>query len=228
MRNHYENLKIPRDATQSEIKAAYRRLRSEHHPDRNPDPRSTLRMQIINEAWDVLSSPEKRANHDAEIARSDAFEEFFREMEEKANAETEEFVSTEGWKESEYEEKAEDEEKLAERQRYFDILGASWVRESRNATTYSKVEPTYRVFRTDFTVGSKMYYFYACYKSELVQKWDRVKKDLGVEANQYSSDTLSPRLANQALMDEMMENKGVLWSEGEPAGDVTSAFFRKG
>jgi hypothetical protein len=221
MRNHYENLKVPRNASQSEIKAAYRKLRSEHHPDRNKDPRSTHRMQIINEAWDVLSSPEKRKKHDAEIARHEAFEDFFREMEDKAKAE-EEFVSTEDWEEP------EDNEKIDAMQRYFEILGATWVRESKNSQTYSKVEPTYRVYRTDFNVGSKIYYYYACYKSEIVQKWHQLKKELGSSAKEYSSDTLSPRLANQSLLDAMMANKGVLWVEGEPPGDVTSAFFRKG
>lgn len=221
MRNHYENLKVPRNASQSEIKAAYRKLRSTHHPDRNKDPRSTHRMQIINEAWDVLSSPEKRAKHDAEIARHEAFEDFFREMEEKAKAD-EEFVSTEDWDEP------EEDEKIAAMQRYFEMAGASWVQRSRRDATYSKVDPTYRVYRTDFTVGSKLYYYYACYKSEIVDKWTEVKKDLRSTLSEYCSNTLSPRLVNQELMDVLLDNKGVLWSEGEPHGDVTAAFFRKG
>lgn len=224
MRNHYENLKVARTASHKEIKASYRRLCSEHHPDRNPDPESTHRMQVINEAWEVLSSPEKRKKYDAELARHEAFEDFFREMEEKSKAE--EDVSTEDWEGPE--EEPEDEDKIAAMQRYFEITGASWVRESKNSETYSKVEPTYRVYRTDFTVGSKIYYYYTCYKSEIVQKWHKLQKELGFEVKLYSSNTLSPRLANQLLMDEMTANKGVLWVEGEPHGDVTGAFFRKG
>jgi curved DNA-binding protein CbpA len=221
MHSHYENLKVPRNASQAEIKAAYRRLRSEHHPDRNKDPRATHRMQIINDAWDVLSNPAKRAKHDAELSRHEMFDEFFREMEEKSKAD-EETVSTEDWEEP------EEDEKIAAMQRYFEIAGEVWMRESRLSNTYAKVEPTYRVYRTDFTVGSKLYYFYACYKSEIVQKWAQVKKELGIEAGKYSSDTLSPRLANQELMNQLMAHKGVLWIEGEPRGDVTGVFFQKG
>jgi curved DNA-binding protein CbpA len=220
MRNHYENLKVARTATPEEIKAAYRRLRSEHHPDRNPDPRSTLRMQIINEAWDVLSSPEKRKKHDAELARHEAFEDFFREMEEKAKDEEE--VSTEDW------EVPEDEAQLEATQRYFELSGEAWMRESREGDTHAKVDPTYRVYRTDFAVGTKVYYFYACYKSDIIKKWEQVKSHLGSESSKYSSDTLSPRLANQELMNQIMVHKGVLWVEGAPNGDVTAAFFRKG
>jgi curved DNA-binding protein CbpA len=221
MHSHYENLKIARTATQAQIKAAYRKLRSRHHPDRNTDPESTHRMQIINEAWEVLSNPERRAKHDAEIARQEMFEEFFREHEEESqNTESkDDSISTADW---------EEENKIEARQTYFTMLGASWMRESRDSPYHSKVDPTYRVYRTDFTVGEKTYYYYACYKAEIVQKWLKVKKDLGEEAKNYSSETLSPRLANQELMDEMLRNKGVLWVEGSPRGDVTGAFFRKG
>lgn len=225
MRNHYENLKVPRTASPEEIKNAYRKLRSTHHPDRNTDPRSTQRMQIINDAWDVLSDTHRRAKHDAEIARAEAFEDFIREMEEKVV--DEEFVSTEEWEDDPADE-PEDTEKIEAMQRFFEIRGELWVRESRYDTTYSKVDPTYRVYRTDFIVGSKTYYYYACYKSELVNKWHRIEKELGSTASQYGSGTLSPRLVNQQLMDVIFDNKGVLWSEGEPAGDVTAPFFRKG
>lgn len=223
MHSHYDNLKVPRNATQAEIKKAYRRLCSEHHPDRNKDPNATHRMQIINEAWKVLSNPAQRAKHDADIARAEMLDDFLREMEEKAKEpDPDEYVSTEEWEEP------EEDEKIEAMQRYFEIAGAAWMRESRNSNTYSKVDPTYRVYRTDFTVGAKVYYFYACYKSEIVSKWHQVTKELGVVARDHCSDSLSPRLANQALMDEMMRNKGILWIEGEPNGDVTSVFFQKG
>ncbi len=224
MRNHYESLNVKRNASQAELKSAYRRLRSEHHPDRNKDPLATQRMQIINEAWEVLSSPDRRRKHDAEIERHEQMDAFLREME--AKVKEKEFVSTEAWEDDPPEK--EDTEKIEAMQRFFEVRGELWVRESRYDQTYSKVDPTYRVYRTDFSVGSKTYYYYACYKSELVKKWHRIVTELGSDANRYSSGTLSPRLVNQALMDVIFDNKGVLWSEGEPVGDVTAPFFSKG
>jgi curved DNA-binding protein CbpA len=220
MQNHYENLKVKRDASQKEIKSAYRRMCSTYHPDRNKAENATQMMQVINEAWEVLGNADKRKKYDAELARNDAIDDFFREFEEKAAEE--EYVSTEEWEEP------EDTEKISAMQRYFEMAGASWVQRSRRDETYSKVDPTYRVYRTDFTVGNKLYYYYACYKSEIVDKWNEVKKDLRSDLSEYCSNTLSPRLVNQELMDIILDNKGVLWSDGEPRGDVTAAFFRKG
>jgi curved DNA-binding protein CbpA len=220
MQNHYETLKVPRSALHKEIKASYRKLCREYHPDRNHDASATEMMQIINGAWAVLGDAAKRKKYDAELSRNDAIDEFFREFEEKA--EEEDSVSTEDWEEP------DDSEKIAAMQRYFEMTGASWVQRSRRDESYSKVDPTYRVYRTDFTVGSKLYYYYACYKSEIVEKWNEVKKDLRSNLDEYSSNTLSPRLVKQELMDIILDNKGVLWSVGEPRGDVTAAFFRKG
>ncbi len=220
MQNHYESLNAPRTASKADIKKAYRRMSSKYHPDRNPDPSATKMMQIINEAWEVLSDAKKRAKHDAEIDRHAKIDEFFREFEEKSA--DDDFVSTEDWEEP------KDAEKIDAMQRYFQMAGASWVRESRNSEYHSKVDPTYRVYRTDFTVASNVYYYYACYKAEIVEKWNKVKKDLGSNLSEYCSNTLSPRLANQELMDAMLANKGVLWVEDEPRGDVTAVFFQKG
>lgn len=61
--NHYETLGVPPDAPAGVIKAAYRRLAREHHPDREGG--SAERMQAINEAWRVLSDRELRAHYDA-------------------------------------------------------------------------------------------------------------------------------------------------------------------
>lgn len=179
-------------------------------------------MQVINEAWEVLSDAKKRAKYDEDLSRHEQFEAFFQEMEEKAKDEKEDSVSTEDWEES------GDNEKIEAMQRYFEMAGASWVHKSRRDETYSKVDPTYRVYRTDFTVGNKLYYYYACYKAEIVEKWNEVKKDLRSNLSEYCSNTLSPRLVNQELMDVIFDNKGVLWCEGEPRGDVTAAFFSKG
>jgi len=63
--DYYEILGVSRNATQEEIKRAYRRLAKEYHPDRNPgDKEAEEKLKKINEAYSVLSDPEKRANYD--------------------------------------------------------------------------------------------------------------------------------------------------------------------
>lgn len=61
---HYDNLQVPYTATDAEIRQAYRRLSRKYHPDLNPDPDAHRIMQLINRAYDVLSDPRKRAEHD--------------------------------------------------------------------------------------------------------------------------------------------------------------------
>lgn len=69
LRTHYRNLKVPEDADDAAIRAAYRRLSRRYHPDRNPDNPEALRiMQLVNEAYRVLSDPEQRRQHDQWIA----------------------------------------------------------------------------------------------------------------------------------------------------------------
>lgn len=73
LHTHYDNLKVPRDATPTAIRAAYRRLSQKHHPDRNPGDAEAARvMTLINVAYRVLSDPAKRADHDRWIARKEA------------------------------------------------------------------------------------------------------------------------------------------------------------
>ena len=63
---YYEQLNVPSDASAQQIKEAYRKLAFEYHPDRNTgDPLAADKMKAINEAYAVLSNPEKRHRYDA-------------------------------------------------------------------------------------------------------------------------------------------------------------------
>lgn len=60
MENYYDILGINRDATQEEIKNAYRKLAKKYHPDSSGSQGDKDRFQKIQEAYSVLSNPEKR------------------------------------------------------------------------------------------------------------------------------------------------------------------------
>lgn len=63
--DYYEVLGVPRDAAEGDIKRAYRQLARKHHPDVNEDKLAAEdRFKEINEAYEVLSDPQKRANYD--------------------------------------------------------------------------------------------------------------------------------------------------------------------
>jgi DnaJ-class molecular chaperone len=64
LHTHYDNLKVSRDAPEPVIKAAYKVLAQANHPDRCLDPEAPRRMQIINDAYAVLSNSSKRKAHD--------------------------------------------------------------------------------------------------------------------------------------------------------------------
>lgn len=61
----YELLGVPRDAAEADIKAAFRRLALRLHPDKNPDdPTAHERFTQLNQAYQILSDPEKRRTYD--------------------------------------------------------------------------------------------------------------------------------------------------------------------
>jgi curved DNA-binding protein len=64
-RDHYEVLGVGKSASADEIKKAYRKLAREYHPDRNPgDKQAETRFKEIQDAYDVLSDKNKRAQYD--------------------------------------------------------------------------------------------------------------------------------------------------------------------
>src|SRR5690606_15984752 len=64
-KDYYEILGVKRNASDKEIRSAYRRLARKYHPDVNPgDKAAEARLKEINAAHDVLSDPEKRKKYD--------------------------------------------------------------------------------------------------------------------------------------------------------------------
>src|SRR5438477_989651 len=64
-KDFYQVLGVKRDASEKEIRAAYRKLARQHHPDVNPgDKAAEAKFKEINEANEVLSDPEKRQKYD--------------------------------------------------------------------------------------------------------------------------------------------------------------------
>lgn len=64
-KDYYQILGLVRGASEKELKQAYRRLARQHHPDVNPgDPAAQEKFKEINEAYEVLSDPEKRRKYE--------------------------------------------------------------------------------------------------------------------------------------------------------------------
>src|SRR3970282_2371577 len=64
-KDYYKVLGVARDADDRRIKQAYRRLARKHHPDVSRAKGSADRFKEINEAYEVLSDPEKRQRYDS-------------------------------------------------------------------------------------------------------------------------------------------------------------------
>ena len=65
MADPYSTLGVARNATEKDIKSAYRKLAKELHPDRNKDnPKASERFSEVTKAYDLLSDKDKRARFD--------------------------------------------------------------------------------------------------------------------------------------------------------------------
>jgi curved DNA-binding protein len=63
-KDYYEIMGVKRDATQDDIKRAYRKLAREYHPDVSKEPGAEEKFKELGEAYEVLKDPEKRAAYD--------------------------------------------------------------------------------------------------------------------------------------------------------------------
>jgi molecular chaperone DnaJ len=64
VRDLYEILGVTKEASEEDIKRAYRRLAREYHPDVNPDPAAEERFKEVSAAYEILSDPQKRQQYD--------------------------------------------------------------------------------------------------------------------------------------------------------------------
>src|ERR1700742_3393416 len=85
--DYYEALGVPRDASNEDIRRAYRQLARKFHPDVNKEAGAEDRFKAISEAYEVLRDPEKRERYDRlgsnwrsgqDVSGTPGFEEYFR------------------------------------------------------------------------------------------------------------------------------------------------------
>ena len=67
--DHYQLLGVSFNASEDEIRRAYRRMAMQWHPDRNDDPAAEEMMKKINGAWEILGDPESKAEYDRDYFR---------------------------------------------------------------------------------------------------------------------------------------------------------------
>ncbi|HXA35076.1 MAG TPA: DnaJ C-terminal domain-containing protein [Steroidobacteraceae bacterium] len=75
-KDYYKVMGVPRDATEAQIKQAYRKLARKYHPDVSKEKNAEAHFKEVGEAYEVLKSPEKRAAYDQLGQRHQAGEDF--------------------------------------------------------------------------------------------------------------------------------------------------------
>jgi curved DNA-binding protein len=76
MKNHYQILEISKNATQDEVKKAYRKAALKYHPDHNPSDKEAFFFKEIKSSYEVLSNPIKRKQYDNIIKRQNQSKEY--------------------------------------------------------------------------------------------------------------------------------------------------------
>ncbi|MFK7903251.1 MAG: DnaJ domain-containing protein, partial [Nitratireductor sp.] len=63
--DYYETLGVNKGANEKELKSAFRKMAMKYHPDKNPDDKlSEAKFKELNEAYEILKDPQKRAAYD--------------------------------------------------------------------------------------------------------------------------------------------------------------------
>ncbi|MEM4630539.1 MAG: DnaJ domain-containing protein, partial [Candidatus Diapherotrites archaeon] len=75
-KDYYEILGVKRDATQEEIRAAYKKLAKKYHPDINKEPGAEEKFKEIQHAYSILSDENKRRNYDQFGQEAEKFQGF--------------------------------------------------------------------------------------------------------------------------------------------------------
>lgn len=70
----YQVLGVGKNASEQEIKSAYRRLALQYHPDKNPSHDAKQKFQELTHAYSILIDPEKRYNYDHGITEDDVID----------------------------------------------------------------------------------------------------------------------------------------------------------
>lgn len=69
-KNLYDDLEIPKTATQTEVKSAYYELSKAYHPDRNKSEQAKLKFRLITEAYEILGNVRTRRMYDKGVLKT--------------------------------------------------------------------------------------------------------------------------------------------------------------
>lgn len=86
--NYYKTLEVSQQATQPEIKQAYRRLAKQFHPDSQEETANHDKIVMINAAYEVLGDPQRRRAYDQQLSVGNSYESFNRRQQRTADAQS--------------------------------------------------------------------------------------------------------------------------------------------
>lgn len=155
--DYYAILEVDENATQDEIKAAFRKQAIRWHPDRNPGKDTTIQMQRINEAYLILKDPEARLKFNAEYQRFKSYQEQHRRAENEYKHQQQQHQKE--YQQRTYthqENKSKQQEQRTEYADYafFDETLKSWMNNARKQSV-SLAQQTIKDFKGMVAVGFK-------------------------------------------------------------------------